>query len=97
MSLGGLGPLALLRLWPGIGGRSSGTGAAEGEEEDILRLPCFSPGKNSSLGSAVVARSAVLLADTLTKNDRSEYKGEYYTRQSECRKPGVRRRSLAVG
>lgn len=96
MSLGGLGPLALLRLWPGIGGRSSGTGAAEGEEEDILRLPCFSPGKNSSLGSAVVARSAVLLADTLTKNDRSEYKGEYYTKQSECGKPGVRR-SLAVG
>lgn len=62
----GLGALLLLRFLPGTGGRRRGTGAAA-VEEDILstRLFCLSPGKNNSLGSAAVARSAVLLEDTL--------------------------------
>lgn len=63
----GLGALLLLRFLPGTGGRRRGTGAAAAVEEDILstRLFCLSPGKNNSLGSAAVARSAVLLEDTL--------------------------------
>lgn len=64
----GFGALLLLRFLPGTGGRRRGTGAAAVEEDILLlstRLFCLSPGKNNSLGSAAVARSAVLLEDTL--------------------------------
>ena len=64
VSLGGLGPLALLRL-PGTGGFKRGTG-----EDDMARLFCLSPGKNNSLGSAKVARSAALEVDTLKRGGR---------------------------
>lgn len=65
MSLGGREPLLLPRL-PGTGGLRRGTG-----EDDIARLFCLSPGKNNSLGSAKVARSAVFEWDTL-KEGRGE-------------------------
>lgn len=55
VSLGGRGLLGLPRL-PGTGALRRGTG-----DEDIARLFCLSPGKNNSLGSVVVARSAVFL------------------------------------
>ena len=64
VNLGGLEPLR--SWWPGIGGRNNGTADGAAEDDDMARLLCLSPGKNNSLGSAVVARSAVLLADTLT-------------------------------
>jgi hypothetical protein len=59
VSFGGRGPLPLLRL-PGTGGLRRGTG-----EDDMARLFCLSPGKNNSLGSAKVARSATFELDTL--------------------------------
>lgn len=48
----------LFLLWPGTGGFSRGTG--EGDEDDIARAFCLSPGKNNSFGSASVARLASL-------------------------------------
>lgn len=61
VSFGGRGPLLLLRL-PGTGGLRRGTAGV-----DMARLSCLSPGKNNSLGSAKVARSAVFDLDTLKK------------------------------
>jgi hypothetical protein len=51
--------LLLLRP-PGTGGLRRGT-----DEDDMARLFCLSPGKNNSLGSAKVARSATFEVDTL--------------------------------
>lgn len=59
MSFGGRGPLPRL---PGTGGLRRGTG-----EDDMARLFCLSPGKNNSLGSAKVARSATFELDTLNE------------------------------